>query len=195
MTSPVEARPPAQGAPGLYLADPEALPELTSAQLQEFWDPSDCPPHMIRLLTVQAVSACRRLAAGERLTGSVSHVPDDDIPAYSWMSVQVERLGWEVVGAPVWAWARVDFEGLVSVWPSGAADDVVVLVIEVPLGRTVLSAFDPWQELLDEGAAGTPSSRWAHCLDIADFPRSALQAVLPFIEAQDVVRACRLRVR
>ena len=176
------------------LADPAALPELASGRLDEFWDADDCPAGRIRLLTVQAVSACRQLAAGERLTGSASHVHDRDVAAYAWISVQLERLGWEVQDAPIWAWARVEFEELVSGWPPGAADDVVALVIDVPLERVLLSAFDPWQELLDEGAEGTPNSRWARCLEIGEFPESALQATLPFLEPNDVVRACRLRV-
>lgn len=184
--------PPRAGA--AQLADPASLPELTSGELDDFWAAGDSPAGMIRLLTVQATSACRSLADGQRLTGSARHVHDGDVAAYAWMSVQLERLGWEIQDAPIWAWARVNFEALAALWPSGAVDDVVALVVDVPLGRVLLSAFEPWQELLDEGAEGTPNRRWARCLDIAAFPRSALQATLPFLELDDVVRACRLRV-
>ncbi|QWC86552.1 DUF3841 domain-containing protein [Nocardioidaceae bacterium] len=190
MTTPVEA--PLVVGPA-QLAAPSKLPPLAPAEVEDFWRAGDSPTGMIRLLTVQAADAARALAAGERLTGSARHVTDRDVAAYAWMSVQLERLGWEVVDAPIWAWARVRFEELVAHWPSGTLDDVVVMVLDVPLGRTLLSAFDPWQELLDEGAEGTPNRRWARCLDIDAFPRSALQATLPFVDPDDVVRACRLR--
>ncbi len=170
------------------------LPSLAASEVAGFWTAGDVAEGMLRLLTLQDREAYARLVAGEQVTGSVRHVLDEDVPAYAWMTVQLERLGWQVDGAPVWAWQRVRFEELSQTWPDGAAADIVVVVLDVPRERAVLSAFAPWQELVDEDSAGGPSPDWDRCLDLDAHPHSAIQATMPFIDPGDVVRACRLHL-
>lgn len=171
----------------------EDLPVLEPSEIASYWHEGEPPAGELRLLTVQDTAAWATLGAGELLRGSPGHVDDRDVPAYAWMVVQLERQGWDVVGAPVWGWCRMDFPRLVQDWPEGAERDIVVIVADVPEERALVSAFDPWHELVDE-LDENPNADWERCLDLDAYPDSPLQAVVPFLEIGDVVKACRLRL-
>ncbi len=152
------------------------------------WSGPTPPPGMVRMLTVQKVAAYEEMLSTGRLLGGGQWVREEYERAYAWMA---GRLMHGQNASAVWGWARVDLPGLTRSWPSEVAGNVVVLIVEVPASRTLISAFEPWQELLEHH--GEPDESWSVCLEVERFPHSRLQVVTPYVDLEEIVAAYRLR--
>ena len=94
------------------------------------------------------------------VASSWKHVQEDWRPAYRWMQQAMKARGLETKAPPIWAWHSC------GAWQRPPdADDIllflgemrpslVMLTLEVPETRALLTRYGPWNELLEASLGG-----------------------------------------
>jgi hypothetical protein len=151
---------------------------------------------LVRLLTVQDAAHWRRARQTRVLTGgSGSHVDIDWLPAYDWMRGQMRRRLPSFSGDyPVWAWPDTTPEEVRSRggWGNGG-EEMVLLTLEVPASRVLLSDFLAWHSVLNHTAIGIDDDRATPAEREASWERIFYPAKVDWTD-RDVIQACIDRV-
>jgi len=168
----------------------------------------------MRLWSIQTPELLDALRRRGRVGGAWKRVDPDYRAAYQWMVRQmVERRVAERAGAPIWAWyayrgeakRRPDLRETGHL-PRGTRG--VLLELDVPASRVLLSCFDRWHWVLNGWfitentdlmgnrniARDVVEASWTQIFDIYGGSRSAwrrpkereIQACLPYVELADV---------
>lgn len=153
---------PTYDDPRTYLIDPLPIRRLWRAVPRDKQSDLDSPT--IRLHTVQALEAYEQLASTGILTADATRV--GELPGqrhcYSWMDAQMTARGLPGNGM-LWLWARIARGDLVNLARMNRGS--VLLTVEVPADRVLLSDFIEWHcvlngDLMIPNVPGETEAEW-----------------------------------
>lgn len=106
-------------------------------------------PARMRMHSIQAEFAYLKLIKNGVLNVTDESLIDSDfLPAYKWLIKQMAKRVNNFSGHfPIWAWLRKGYNTNVKEW--SANESLILLTVDVPVERVLLSNFEAWHFVLN----------------------------------------------